>query len=84
MLREALPLSAGVHELSQAGLAALDHLEKGRKASKPWLIRQRQILERVTLPHAELTIAAVDPVRVLIEAAAGELRRSGSIRRPSR
>lgn len=84
MLREALPLSAGVHDLSEAGLGALDHLEKGRKAPNPWLIRQRQILERVALPHAELTIAAVDPVRMLIEAAGTELRRGGSIRRTPR
>jgi hexosaminidase len=65
-LREAVPLAEHVRDLSTAALEALDCLDRGQKPSRAWVTRQRQLLERASVPQADLTVTLVDTLRTLI------------------
>jgi hexosaminidase len=65
-LREAIPLAEHVRDLSAAASEAMDYIEQRRKPSKAWITRQRQLLERTSVPQADLTVTLVDTVRALI------------------
>jgi len=65
-LEEAAPLAEYVRDLSAAATEALDYLDQGRKPSRAWVTRQRQLLERAGVPLADLTITLVDTLRTLI------------------
>jgi hexosaminidase len=65
-LREAIPLAEHVRDLSAAASEAMDHIEQRRKPSRAWISRQRQLLERTSVPQADLAVTLVDTVRTLI------------------
>ncbi len=71
LLKEAAPLSADLSRLGTMGLEALDAL-RARKTLGPDRAKGR--LDALTLmekPRAEVTLAAVRPVRMLVQGAAG-------------
>jgi hexosaminidase len=65
-LREAVPLAEHVRDLSAAALEALDFLDQGRRPSRTWVTRQRELLERAGIPQADLTTSLVETLRTLI------------------
>jgi hexosaminidase len=67
LLEEIEPLSANLARAGEIGLRALQYLESGEKAPSEWLLQQKQELDRMEQPTAEVTLAAVRPVRVLLE-----------------
>ena len=52
------------------GLQALEYLRTGTAAPAGWAARQGQILDEIEKPGAEVTLAAVRPVRLLVDAVA--------------
>jgi hexosaminidase len=73
MIRELAGLSKNLAALGTIGLQALDYVESGRQAPEKWISAQKQALDEMEKPNAEVRLAAVRPVRLLLEAAqAGE------------
>lgn len=68
-LMEAIPLTDRVRELSTASLEAMDYLDGHRTPSRSWITRQRQLLERTSVPRADLTVTLVDTLRTLLATA---------------
>ena len=62
-------LKPAVRDLSAAALEAMDCVEQRRKPSRAWITRQRQLLERTSVPRADLAVTLVDTLRTLIELA---------------
>jgi hexosaminidase len=65
-LHEAISLAEHVRDLSAAAQEAMDYIEQRRKPSRAWITRQRQLLERDSVPQADLTVTLVDTLRTLI------------------
>ena len=80
LLREVLPLSEDLSALGSIGLSALDSLQNGSPAQAGWIAEKRQALDRFEKPRAEVVLAAVRPVRILLEAAARRLAQSAGTR----
>jgi hexosaminidase len=67
LLREAGPISEDLSRAGTIGLKALQYLESGEHAPAQWLAEQTEELKRMEQPRAEVVLAAVRPVRALIE-----------------
>ena len=65
---ELASLSRNLSTLASIGLRALEYLKAGAAAPRDWTSRQRQILDEMQKPNAEVSLAAVRPVRLLVEA----------------
>jgi hexosaminidase len=73
LLAELKPLSQDLSALGSMGLRILTYLESHRPAPKYWLSRQTQELARMLKPRNEVVLAAVRPVKLLLD----ELARRG-------
>jgi hexosaminidase len=69
LLAEAVPISEDVSALAEAGLRALEFLDKRQKPPEAWLVKQKALIERAKKPRAELLIMIVPPVEKLVLAA---------------
>jgi len=84
LLREVAPISDDLSRTGTIGLKALQYLESGERAPTQWLAEQTEELKRMEQPRAEVVLAAVRPVRALIEGfskpsvGAGEAGKTGS------
>lgn len=84
LLREVAPISEDLSRAGNIGLKALQYLESGERAPAQWLVEQTEDLKRMEQPKAEVVLAAVRPVRALIESfsktsvGAGQVRKSVS------
>jgi len=67
LLKEAEPLSKDLAQTGSIGLVALRYLESG-KAPAHWASEQKQVLDRISKPQAEVSLAAVRPVKILVDA----------------
>ncbi len=67
LLEEVEPLSENLSKVGDIGLRALQFLESGERAPANWVIEQKQTLSRIEKPQAEVVLAAVRPVRVLLD-----------------
>jgi hypothetical protein len=72
LLSETIPVSLDLSLLGATGLEAMDFLEKRRPPSAQWMQEKRAQLSRADEPRAEVSLAAAQPVRMLVEAAAGK------------
>jgi hexosaminidase len=72
LMQEALPLSHDLSALGQAGLEALDYLDRGKKAPEPWKSEQLALTQAAIQPRAQLILVVAGPVQKLIQASAGE------------
>ena len=72
LLQEGLPLSHDLSALGQAGLEALDYLDRGEKAPEPWKSQQLALTQAAIQPRAQLILLVAGPVQKLIQASAGE------------
>ncbi|MGA2270658.1 MAG: family 20 glycosylhydrolase [Bryobacteraceae bacterium] len=73
LLAELRPLSQDLSALGSAGLRILDYLQSRRPAPKAWLSGQTKELDRMLKPRNEVVLAAVRPVKLLLD----ELARRG-------
>jgi len=72
LLQEVLPLSHDLSALGQAGLEAVDYLDRGEKAPEPWKSQQLALTQAAIKPRAQLILVVAGPVQKLIQASAGE------------
>jgi hexosaminidase len=68
LLKEVAPLSEALSRTGAIGLKALQYLESGERASADWVAEEKLQLMRMEEPKAEVILAAVRPVRVLLDA----------------
>jgi hexosaminidase len=73
LLAEIQPLSQDLSALGSAGLRILDYLESSQPAPEDWLSEQAKELARMQRPRNEVVLAAVRPVKLLLD----ELARRG-------
>jgi hexosaminidase len=73
LLGELKPLSQDLSALGSAGLRILNYLESSRPTPKGWLSDQTKELARMLKPRNEVVLAAVRPVKLLLD----ELARRG-------
>jgi hexosaminidase len=66
--REALPISEELSALGTIGLQALEYLESHQAPPEHWISQQRTLLTEFEKPQAEVVLAAVRPVRLLLDA----------------
>ena len=65
-LTELLPLSKNLAQTGSIGLEALSYVESRRPAPSGWVRAQTEALDRLAKPDAEVILAAVRPVRTLL------------------
>jgi hexosaminidase len=68
-LAELAPLSANLKAVGEIGLKALNYLALPEAAPADWVAQQNAALDAMYKPVAETILAAVRPVRVLVNAA---------------
>jgi hexosaminidase len=66
LIAELLPLATNLTQTGQIGLRALEYLENGTPAPAGWVEQQSRELDRLEKPVAEVRLAAVRPVRLLL------------------
>lgn len=74
LLQEDSGLSHDLAELGSIGLRALDYLDAHKPAPESWVQETLAMLSRMEKPRAEVVLAAVRPVRMLV-LAAGQVTR---------
>ena len=67
LLGEIAPLSENLSKTGAIGLRALQFLESGERAPADWVTEQKKELSRMEQPQAEVVLAAVRPVRALLD-----------------
>jgi hexosaminidase len=72
LLQEIIPVSETVKSLAEAGLAALDFLERGEAAPKKWVDQVSVLFQQPRRPEHGLLIAIIPPIRKLVEAASSK------------
>jgi hexosaminidase len=72
LMKEVLPLSQNLSVLGNAGLEALEFLDRGNGAPQEWRTRQLALIEEARKPQAQLLLMIVPSVQKLVEAAAGQ------------
>ena len=65
---ELMPLSRNLSNLGSIGLEALDSLSSGNPAAPDWAARELGQIEAMEKPVAEVRLAAIRPVRILLSA----------------
>jgi hypothetical protein len=70
LIRELLPISENLSTVGSIGLQALKYLQSGQTPPASWVAEQRGILNEIEKPKFEVVMAAVRPVRLLLDAAA--------------
>jgi hexosaminidase len=65
-IRELNGLSKDLSTLGTIGLQALEYVDSGKPAPRQWIAEQKQLLERMEKPNAEVKLAAVRTVRSLL------------------
>jgi hexosaminidase len=68
VVREALPISEELSTLGTIGLQVLKYIQSHQAAPANWIEEQRSLLKEFEKPKAEVTLAAVRPVRLLLDA----------------
>jgi hexosaminidase len=66
-LAELRPLSKNLSALGAIGLHALSFLESGKAAPDKWIAERQHELDAMSKPEAEVALAAIRPVRLLLE-----------------
>ena len=76
LLAELKPLSKDLAMLGATGLRALGDLESGHAAPEEWIAGQTRECARMERPAAEVSLAAVRPVKLLLEELARRSRKA--------
>ena len=75
---ELAPLSRNLSVLGSTGLRILEYLQSGSEPSDGWIERQLAALGEMEKPVAEVKLAGVRPIRILLEAMAGQSGSGGN------
>jgi hexosaminidase len=75
LLGELKPLSQDLSALGLAGLRILTYLESGQPAPEDWLSAQAKEIDRMLRPRNEVALAAVRPVKLLLDQLARRSRK---------
>jgi hypothetical protein len=67
-----VPISQNLSALGNAGLEALEFLDRGNGAPQEWQTRQLALIEDAKKPQAQLLLMIAPAVQKLVEAAAGQ------------
>jgi hexosaminidase len=67
LLTELKPLSKDLSALGTIGLEILDYLTAKKPAGGGWMYAQSREISRMERPSAEVKLAAVRPVKILLE-----------------
>jgi hexosaminidase len=67
LLAEVAAVAADLATVGSIGLQILDQMESGKAVPENWISEQKQILDKLDQPKAEVRLAAVRPVRILLE-----------------
>jgi hexosaminidase len=70
LLQDVAPISAYLSTVSDAGLRALDRLDKGEPTPEAWRAAQKIVTAAAQTPKAGLLLMVVAPVQQLVEASA--------------
>lgn len=70
LLREVTPISDHLSAVANAGLFALDYLDKSEASPEAWRTQQLAILDAAKTPKADLLLTVVAPIRQLVDATA--------------
>ena len=71
-------LSKNLSILGSIGLRALEYLQPGQTPPSGWIEQQIALMKDIERPEAEVNLAAVRPVRILLEAAARRRSNGGN------
>ena len=71
LLKEVTPISQDLSAVSSAGLAAMEYLDSGQRASDAWKAQQLALLEEAKKAKDQLLLMVVPSVEKLIEASGG-------------
>jgi hexosaminidase len=69
LLGDVTSLSENLAKVGTIGLEALEYVGSGKSAPSRWAAEKTEFLKAAEEPNAEVVLAAVRPVRVLVEAA---------------
>jgi hexosaminidase len=72
LVQEVVPLSHDLSALANAGLQALDYLDRGEKAPEAWKTQQIALAQSAIQPKAQVLLMIASPVHKLVQASAGE------------
>jgi hexosaminidase len=72
LLKEVIPLSQNLTQVSQAGLQAMDYLDQGERPPDEWKAAMSAMLREAGKAQAQLLLMIVPPVQKLVEAAANQ------------
>jgi hypothetical protein len=72
LLAELVPVSKALSTTASIGLEALAYLQSGKPAPAGWVAQQKKTLDAFQKPMVEVHLAAVRPVRVLLDALGGK------------
>jgi hypothetical protein len=64
---EAASVAKELAVAASIGLQILDQMESGKSVSENWISEKKQILDKLDRPIAEVRLAAVRPVRILLD-----------------
>lgn len=88
LLKEIVPLSQNLAAAADAGLEALDYLDRSEQPPDEWKEKQLSVLQTAKQQKAQLLIMVVSPIQKLVEFAGGqrtaELKRQNSLPEKSR
>ena len=83
LLADLLPLAANLSATGRIGLHALEWIETGRHAPEGWVAEQNRELDRLEQPVAQVRLAAVRPVRMLVASAASPVKTAIRLQTPA-
>ncbi len=72
LLKEDAPLSQDLSALGDAGLQALDYLDKGQTAPDSWKTQQLALIDQAKKPMADMLLMVAAPIQQLVEASAAQ------------
>ncbi|MFC2165697.1 beta-N-acetylhexosaminidase [Acidobacteriota bacterium] len=72
LLQEIIPLSERISSLAEAGLSALEYLERGEAAPQKWVDQVSNLFLQPKKPAHELLIAIIPAIQRLVEAASSK------------
>jgi len=72
LMKEIVPLSQDLSAVGNAGLGALEYLDRGERPPEGWTRQQFVLLEQAQKPKAQLLLMVVPAVQKLVEACSGQ------------
>lgn len=78
LLKEVIPLSTTLSQVGNAGLQALDYLDRHERPPDSWVAQQTTLLQAAQNQQAQLLLMIVPSVQKLVQAAVGQRTTSAS------